>query len=96
MIEVRKNAFDFDSTDGRSLNWTAIQFWTVMKQLAASESANFDELKIHPIFKSDESSFSALEQAELITIVHKHGKRNGSSHPHTRPRTSGQVRFSCC
>ena len=77
MIEVRKNAFDFDSTDGRSLNWTAIQFWTVMKQLAAGESANFDELKIHPIFKSDESAFMALEQAELITIVHKHGRPYG-------------------
>ncbi|KAG0217527.1 mitochondrial escape protein 2 [Mortierella sp. NVP41] len=74
VVEVRKNAFDFDNSDGRTLNWTPIQFWTVMKQLASSESASFDELKIHPLFKNDESAFSAMEQAELISIVHKHGR----------------------
>ncbi|KAG0209724.1 mitochondrial escape protein 2 [Mortierella sp. GBA30] len=74
VIEVRKGAFDFDSTDGRTLTWTPLQFWAVMKQLAKTESANFDELKIHPLFKYDESPFSAMEQAELITIVHKNGR----------------------
>ncbi|KAF9940936.1 mitochondrial escape protein 2 [Mortierella antarctica] len=74
VIEVRKSAFDFDSTDGRTLTWTPIQFWAVMKQLASSELANFDELKIHPLFKNDESPFAAMEQAELITIVHKNGR----------------------
>jgi hypothetical protein len=38
VVEVRKNAFDFDNSDGRTLNWTPIQFWTVMKQLAAFET----------------------------------------------------------
>ena len=38
VVEVRKNAFDFDNSDGRTLNWTPIQFWAVMKQLAASET----------------------------------------------------------
>ncbi|KAF8937304.1 RNA12 protein-domain-containing protein [Dissophora ornata] len=74
VVEVRKGAFDFDSMDGRTLNWTPIQFWAIMKQLAAGESANFDELKIHPLFKNDESPFGALEQAELISIVHRHGR----------------------
>lgn len=74
VVEVRKNAFDFDNSDGRTLNWTPIQFWAVMKQLAASETASFDELKIHPLFKNDEGPFSAMEQAELINIVHKHGR----------------------
>ncbi|KAF9565318.1 mitochondrial escape protein 2 [Mortierella alpina] len=74
VIEVRKSAFDFDSTDGRTLTWTPIQFWAVMKQLASSELANFDELRIHPLFKNDESAFAAMEQAELITIVHKNGR----------------------
>ncbi|CAO3564188.1 unnamed protein product [Mortierella alpina] len=74
VIEVRKSAFDFDSTDGRTLTWTPIQFWAVMKQLASSELANFDELKIHPLFKNDESPFAAMEQAELITIVHRNGR----------------------
>ncbi|KAK3846721.1 MAG: RNA12 protein-domain-containing protein [Linnemannia gamsii] len=74
VVEVRKNAFDFDNSDGRTLNWTPLQFWAVMKQLAAHEAASFDELKIHPLFKNDESAFSAMEQAELISIVHKHGR----------------------
>ncbi|KAG0247597.1 mitochondrial escape protein 2 [Mortierella polycephala] len=74
VVEVRKGAFDFDSTDGRTLSWTPIQFWTVLKQLAQTENANFAELKIHPLFKNDESPFGAMEQAELITIVHKNGR----------------------
>lgn len=37
VIEVRKNAFDFDSTEKKTLGWTPIQFWTVMKQLAAHD-----------------------------------------------------------
>ncbi|KAG0308195.1 mitochondrial escape protein 2 [Dissophora globulifera] len=74
VVEVRKGAFDFDSADGRSLSWSPLQFWAVMKKLAAGESANFDELKIHPLFKNDESPFGALEQAELISIVHKNGR----------------------
>lgn len=41
VVEVRKNAFDFDNSDGRTLNWTPIQFWTIMKQLAASETVGF-------------------------------------------------------
>ncbi|KAF9428204.1 mitochondrial escape protein 2 [Podila epigama] len=71
VVEVRKSAFDFDSKDEKVLNWSTLQFWTILKKLAATEVANFDELKVHPLFKNDESHFGALEQAELITIVHK-------------------------
>ncbi|KAF9298565.1 mitochondrial escape protein 2 [Linnemannia elongata] len=74
VIEVRKNAFDFDSTEKKTLGWTPIQFWAVMKQLAAHDVASFDELKIHPLFKNDETPFSAMEQAELISINHKNGR----------------------
>ena len=35
---------------------------------------SYDELKIHPLFKGDEAPFGAMEQAELITIIQKHGK----------------------
>lgn len=37
VIEVRKNAFDFDSNEKKTLGWTPIQFWAVMKQLAAHD-----------------------------------------------------------
>ncbi|KAF9106445.1 mitochondrial escape protein 2 [Mortierella sp. GBA35] len=74
VIEVRKNAFDFDTAEKKTLGWTPIQFWTVMKQLAAQDVVSFDELKIHPLFKNDETPFGAMEQAELISINHKNGR----------------------
>ncbi|KAF9115099.1 mitochondrial escape protein 2 [Mortierella sp. AM989] len=74
VVEVRKGAFDFDSEDDRILGWTPLQFWTVMKRLASGDPANFDELRIHPLFKNEEAPFAAMEQAELISIVHKNGR----------------------
>ncbi|KAF9178843.1 mitochondrial escape protein 2 [Haplosporangium sp. Z 767] len=74
VIEVRKSAFDYDNSDKKPLNWTPIQFWAVMKQLAESDAVSFDELKIHPLFKLDEAPFRSMEQAELITISHKNGR----------------------
>ncbi|KAI8606130.1 RNA12 protein-domain-containing protein [Dissophora ornata] len=74
VVEVRKNAFDFDSSDRKSLGWTPIQFWAIMKQLAVKDIASYDELKIHPLFKGGESPFGAMEQAELISIGYKNGR----------------------
>lgn len=75
VIEIRKNAFDVDRSDkDKIVGWTPIQFWTVMKQLATHDAVNFDELKIHPLFKNDEAPFSAMEQAELVTISHRNGR----------------------
>ncbi|KAF9576301.1 mitochondrial escape protein 2 [Mortierella alpina] len=73
VIEVRKSAFDFDNSEKKQ-NWTAIQFWTVMKLLAKADAVSFDELRIHPLFKNDESPFGGMEQAELITIHHRNGR----------------------
>ncbi|KAG0347787.1 mitochondrial escape protein 2 [Podila humilis] len=75
VVEIRKNAFDQDRSDkDKSSGWTPIQFWTVLKNLASHDSVSFDELKIHPLFKNDEAPFSAMEQAELVTIGHKNGR----------------------
>lgn len=74
VIEVRKSAFDFETGDRKSLSWTPIQFWAVMKPLATVEAISYDELKIHPLFKGDETPLGAMEEAELITITHKHGR----------------------
>ncbi|KAF9921133.1 mitochondrial escape protein 2 [Linnemannia zychae] len=71
VIEVRKNAFDFDSTEKKTLGWTPIQFWAVMKELSVHDVVSFDALKINPLFKNDETPFNAMEQAELISINHK-------------------------
>ncbi|KAG0304712.1 mitochondrial escape protein 2 [Dissophora globulifera] len=74
VIEVRKSAFDFDASENKTLSWTPIQFWAILRQLAATESISYDELKLHPLFKGDEAPFGAMEQAELITIHQKSGR----------------------
>ncbi|KAF8952689.1 mitochondrial escape protein 2 [Entomortierella lignicola] len=74
VVEVRKGAFDFENTDNKTLGWTPLQFWTLMKRLSNGEPAYFDELKVHPMFKNEESPFGAMEQAELISILHKNGR----------------------
>ncbi|KAG0237717.1 mitochondrial escape protein 2 [Actinomortierella wolfii] len=74
VVEVRKAAFDYDNSESKTAHWTAIQFWAIMQQLAYADSANYDELKIHPLFKGDESVFGHMEEAELITIVHRSGR----------------------
>ncbi|KAF9364783.1 mitochondrial escape protein 2 [Mortierella sp. NVP85] len=74
VVEVRKSAFDFETGDKRSLSWSPIQFWAIMKALATVEAISYDELKIHPLFRGDEAPFGAMEQAELITITQKHGR----------------------
>ncbi|KAF9426941.1 mitochondrial escape protein 2 [Podila epigama] len=75
VVEVRKSAFDLERSDKeKDVGWTPIQFWAVMKQLAKQDAVQFDELKIHPLFKNDEAPFSAMEKAELISIGHKNGR----------------------
>lgn len=41
--------------------------------LLGALQVSFDELRIHPLFKNDESPFGGMEQAELITIHHRNG-----------------------
>ncbi|KAG0000752.1 mitochondrial escape protein 2, partial [Entomortierella chlamydospora] len=74
VIEVRKGAFDFNNAEDKVLGWTPLQFWTLMKKLSSGEPAHFDELKVHPLFRNEDAPFAALEQAELISIVHKNGR----------------------
>ncbi|KAF9962961.1 mitochondrial escape protein 2 [Modicella reniformis] len=74
VIEVRKSAFDFETGDKKSISWTPIQFWVIMKQLAVKEAVSYDEFKIHPLFKGDEAPFGAMEQSELISIANKNGR----------------------
>ena len=49
MVEVRKSAFDFETGDKRSLSWTPIQFWAIMKALATVEAVRY---KFVPVSES--------------------------------------------
>ncbi|KAI8372407.1 RNA12 protein-domain-containing protein [Blakeslea trispora] len=74
LIEIRKYGFG-DSTESDSkLEWTAPQFWTVVKLLSEKKSVNYDELKWSPIFNGSDAPLKAMERAELIIIVQKEGR----------------------
>lgn len=46
VVEVRKSAFDFDSKDDKVLNWSTLQFWTILKKLASCETVSQTKKKI--------------------------------------------------
>jgi len=66
VIEVRKGAFDFDSKEGRSLGWTPIQFWAVMKQLAISDSVSVFLFERGPAFISELARVWANTKRSLV------------------------------
>ncbi|CAO3696072.1 unnamed protein product [Umbelopsis ramanniana] len=73
MIEIRKYGFGEDLNDTEDLSWSGIQFWQVVKQLATTNTINYEELKWGPFFKGADKPFQGMEHSELITIVHKDG-----------------------
>lgn len=49
MIEIRKYGFGEELTDSEGLNWTGIQFWQVVKQLANSNIVSILTYRSFPI-----------------------------------------------
>lgn len=49
MIEIRKYGFGEELTDSEGLNWTGIQFWQVVKQLANSNMVSILTYHSFPI-----------------------------------------------
>ncbi|CAB4389502.1 unnamed protein product [Rhizophagus irregularis] len=69
IIDVRKLAFGDDSEDAKTISWSGVQFWKVMKELSSEESLSYDAVKFSPIFNGDDTPIRAMEQAELISIT---------------------------
>ncbi|KAI9249027.1 RNA12 protein-domain-containing protein [Sporodiniella umbellata] len=76
LTEIRKCGFGDISAKDNKLDWTPIQFWTILKLLHSSPSVNYDELKWGSIFNGCDLPIKAMERAELITVVHKNGRPN--------------------
>ncbi|GBC02865.1 hypothetical protein RclHR1_04870008 [Rhizophagus clarus] len=68
IIDVRKLAFGDDSEDAKTISWSGVQFWNIMKRLSNEESLSYDAVKFSPIFNGDDTPIRAMEQAELISI----------------------------
>ncbi|RUS35603.1 hypothetical protein BC938DRAFT_482900 [Jimgerdemannia flammicorona] len=70
IVEIRKYGFGDDigpDAPGSKFRWTDVQFFQVMSALGRNEVARAD------------APFHGMENAELITIVHKDGKRELNS-----------------
>ncbi|KAI8145832.1 RNA12 protein-domain-containing protein [Fennellomyces sp. T-0311] len=77
VVEIRKYGFNETADiEEHQMEWSAIQFWEIVKCLAQNKSVNFDELKFGPFFKGDEKPLWAMERAEIITILYKEGRAN--------------------
>lgn len=63
--------------DGKSQQlqreWTAVQFWHVLKSLNAQEVVSFEAVRNHPLFKGDDTPLYAMERTELVTIGYSQG-----------------------
>ncbi|KAI8090206.1 RNA12 protein-domain-containing protein [Gilbertella persicaria] len=74
LIEIRKYGFGDSSDDSTKLDWTAHQFWTIVKLLTQKKSINYDEIKWSSSFNGSDAPLKAMERAELIVIIQKDGK----------------------
>ncbi|KAK9245623.1 RNA12 protein-domain-containing protein [Lipomyces tetrasporus] len=59
---------------GDNKSWTSEQAWIIVKSLAKDEDIRYNELLLNPLFKNSQDVISALEHAELITILEKDGR----------------------
>ena len=71
--ELRKNAFGEDADDEKSLPWTRVQAWHVLKLLSKKDEVSYHDLLLDFPFKGDEMALRNMEHGELITIVTQNG-----------------------
>ncbi|GAA5796012.1 RNA12 protein-domain-containing protein [Helicostylum pulchrum] len=74
LIEIRKYGFGDSWDEDKKMEWSSIQFWTIVKLLTNNMCINYDELKWSPAFLGAEAPLKAMERAELITIIQKEGR----------------------
>jgi len=72
--ELRKNAFGEDADDEKSLPWTRVQAWHVLKLLSKKNEVSYHDLLLEFPFKENETALRNMEHGELITIVTQNGR----------------------
>ncbi|KLO14864.1 hypothetical protein SCHPADRAFT_914661 [Schizopora paradoxa] len=72
--ELRKNAFGEDADDEKSLPWTRVQAWHVLKLLSKKDEVSYHDLLLEFPFKENEMALRNMEHGELITIVTQNGR----------------------
>lgn len=71
--ELVKNCFGDDAEEAKTLSWTREQVWYLVKQLSKQKELSYAELLAGGPFKDNEKALRALEQAEVIMIMHREG-----------------------
>ncbi|KAI8989554.1 RNA12 protein-domain-containing protein [Pilobolus umbonatus] len=74
VIEILKYGFGELNNGTSSSEWTAVQFWNIVKQLSSRYSINYDKVKWSRLFNGSDAPLQAMERAELITISYKDGR----------------------
>lgn len=73
--EIVKNCFGDDADEAKSLAWSREQVWYLIKTLSKDKELSYPELLSGSSpFKDNEKAIRALEQAEVVTILHKEGR----------------------
>ncbi|KAI5852366.1 RNA12 protein-domain-containing protein [Tricharina praecox] len=73
--EILKLYF-LDGSEVAKRKWTPEQAWYLVKRLTSEDSLRYNEVLLHDFFKSSggEDAVQALEQAEMVSIINKHGR----------------------
>ncbi|CAG8625850.1 9536_t:CDS:2, partial [Diversispora eburnea] len=73
-FEILKLAFGDNTEDAKSIPWSDIQFWAIMKRLANNGILSYEEIKSSPFFKDDDTPIREMEDSDLILIVQSDDK----------------------
>ncbi|CAD6566825.1 MAG: mitochondrial escape protein 2 [Cyphobasidiales sp. Tagirdzhanova-0007] len=72
--EIVKNCFGDDAEEAKSLPWTREQVWFLVRNLSKQKELSYADLLAGGPFKDQEKALRALEQAEIVVILHREGK----------------------
>lgn len=90
--EVKKNIFGESREEAKAKEWTPQQAWYLTKLLSQQEEvrvpndrnhskpdcaqANYADVLVNGPFGSDDKALNALEQAEMVSVIHRDGEPN--------------------
>lgn len=74
IAEVRKAGFGDTPDEAAKMGWTPVQFWFLVKRLAANDSVSYDEVKNSVPFGRKDAPLFAMEDAELISLEYERGR----------------------
>lgn len=72
--ELRKAFFGDDNEEAKNLKWTRSQVLSLMKGLVANQELKYADVLVNGPFGSNDGPLRELENAQLITVLHRDGR----------------------